>query len=155
MKPRAPIPLLSETVLFLGEIPRQTDFEQVGGGRYYQENGEEKVDRVEEDTAIAIHLRGKGLVILSGCAHSGIINTVIHAKDLTDVNQIHTVMGGFHLPTPAFDAKVEPTIKALKEIDRLYHPDPLHRPEAILQMEKAMPDRFIRNMTGTRLIFEA
>jgi 7,8-dihydropterin-6-yl-methyl-4-(beta-D-ribofuranosyl)aminobenzene 5'-phosphate synthase len=150
-----PYPLLDGLAVFLGEIPRQTEFEQGDKGRFFEENGEEKVDRVDEDTAVAIHLKNKGLIILSGCAHSGIVNTIMHAQKVTDINRIHAVMGGLHLPTPTFDNVVTPTIETLKELD----PDfivPTHCTgrKAILQIERALPGKFIMNMTGTRIIFD-
>jgi len=56
--------------LFLGEIPRRTPFEKGMPNAYYvEQDGEEKWDPIEDDTSIVAHVRGKGLVIVSGCAH--------------------------------------------------------------------------------------
>ena len=54
-------------------------------------------DPVRDDQAIVINVKGKGLIVISGCAHAGIINTVEYAKEITGVETVHAVMGGFHL----------------------------------------------------------
>ena len=153
----APSPLLDGQVLFLGEIERTTDFEK-GFPIAYRENpsGEEERDPIEDDTGIAINVRGKGLVVLSGCSHSGIVNTVTHARKVTGIEKVHAVMGGFHLAGPLFEPIIEPTTEGLRSFD----PDyviPCHCTgrKAIMHMEQAMPDRFIFNMSGTRLTFTA
>jgi 7,8-dihydropterin-6-yl-methyl-4-(beta-D-ribofuranosyl)aminobenzene 5'-phosphate synthase len=60
-----PYPLLDGTILFLGQIPRETEYEKGMPNAYFEDQGREKFDIIEDDTAIALHLKGKGLVILS------------------------------------------------------------------------------------------
>jgi len=60
-------------------------------------------DPIEDDSALVMHLQGKGLVVLSGCAHSGIINTIEYAIKITGIQKVHAVIGGFHLTGPAFE----------------------------------------------------
>ncbi len=91
---KEPYMLLNNTVLFLGEISKKTDFEKGFPRMYYDENGETKWDPIEEDSAIVANVRGKGLVILSGCAHSGIVNTVEYAREVTGIDNVFVVMGG-------------------------------------------------------------
>ena len=57
------------------------------------------------------HVRDKGLVVLSGCAHSGIINTIDHARKVTGVEKVFAGMGGFHLTGPEFSPKIRLTIR--------------------------------------------
>lgn len=152
---KSPVFLLDDTVLFLGEIPRRTDFEKGFPIAYYEEAGIENWDPIEDDTSIVMHLEGKGLVVLSGCAHAGIINTLLYAREVTGVDKIHVVMGGFHLSGPLFEGIIGKTIAKLKELQ----PDyviPCHCTgrRAILEIEKSMPDNFILNMAGTRLTFK-
>ena len=97
---KEPYPLLDGFLLFLGEIPRTTGFEKGMPNRYYEENGEEKKDHIEDDTAIVANVKGKGLVILVSCAHSGIINIVRYAREVTGIDRVFAVMGGFHLAAP-------------------------------------------------------
>jgi len=103
-----------------------------------------------------MNVKGKGLVVLSGCSHSGIINTVTYAKKITGIEKVHAVMGGFHLSGPLFEPIIEATTEAMKEIAPNYI-IPCHCTgrNAIMHIEKEMPDRFILNMSGTKLTFSA
>jgi 7,8-dihydropterin-6-yl-methyl-4-(beta-D-ribofuranosyl)aminobenzene 5'-phosphate synthase len=153
---KEPYPLLDGSILFLGEIPRTTDFEKGTPNLCYEENKEEKKDLMDDDTAIVAHVKGRGLVILSGCAHSGIINTIQYAREVTGVDAIFVVMGGFHLAGPGFDPIVEATIAALKEINPEYVvPTHCTGRNAVMQIEKQLPDKFLLNMAGTKMIFSA
>lgn len=148
--------LLGGGLLFLGEIPRRTDFEKGLPGARYEEGGAEKFDSVEDDSALVAHLKGKGLVVLSGCAHSGIVNTVAHARELTGVREVFAMMGGFHLTGVDFEPIIAPTVAAIKEINPR-HIIPTHCTgrRAAMQIEREMPDQFLLNMSGTRMVFAA
>ena len=151
-----PYSLLDNDVLFLGEIPRRTDFEKGMAVAHFLENGVEKLDPIEDDTSIVMNLKGKGLVILSGCAHSGIANTVRYAIDVTGIDQIHAVMGGFHLSGPAFEPIIGRTTEELKKFQPTYVvPTHCTGHKAIMYMEKEMPKQFLLNMSGTKLTFTA
>ena len=105
---------------------------------------------------LVFHVRGKGLVVLAGCAHSGIINTVERAREVCGVPKIHAIMGGFHLSGKFFEPIVEPTIEALKQIDPDYIlPTHCTGRNAIMKIEAAMPDKFILNMSGTKITFSS
>ena len=153
----APYPLLDGQALFLGEVERTTPFEKgLPNACRENSNGEEEWDPMEDDTGIAMHVKGKGLVVLSGCSHSGIVNTVTHARKVAGVKKVHAIMGGFHLGGPLFESIVEPTTEGL----RAFSPDyviPCHCTgrKAIMHIEKEMPDQFILNMSGTTLTFSA
>jgi len=152
----SPLTLLDDTVLFLGEIPHKTDFEKGFPIAHYQEDGQEKWDPIEDDSSIVMYLKGKGLVVLSGCAHAGIVNTVNYAREVTGIDKVHAIMGGFHLSGPLFEGIIGRTIEELKKID----PDyiiPCHCTgrKAIMEIEKAMPGKFILNMSGTKMSFAA
>jgi 7,8-dihydropterin-6-yl-methyl-4-(beta-D-ribofuranosyl)aminobenzene 5'-phosphate synthase len=149
-----PRPLLENACLFLTGIPRKTSFEKGMPDVFYLDGDEEKPDLIDDDAAMVVDVRGKGLVILSGCGHAGIINTIAFAREVTGVEKIHAVIGGFHLTGKALRHVIEPTIDALKQI----HPDyivPTHCTgrKAIADIERAMPDRFLLNMSGTTLRF--
>ncbi len=153
---REPLPLLGGEALFLGEVPRTTAFEKGVPHAFCLKDGKETWDAIEEDSSIAMLLKGKGLIVVSGCAHSGIVNTVRHAMAVTGVAKVHAVMGGFHLSGPAFEPVIAPTAEALKSIG----PDyviPCHCTgrNAIARLEQAMPGQFILNMSGTTLTFRA
>ena len=150
----SPRMLLDGCVLFLGEIPKQTEFEKGFPRMHYDENGEAKWDPIEEDTAIVASVKGKGLVILSGCAHSGIVNTVKHAQAVTGVDNVFVVMGGFHLTGADFEPIIEPTTQALKTVNPQYIvPTHCTGRKAIMHLEKEMPGQFLLNMSGTKMVF--
>jgi 7,8-dihydropterin-6-yl-methyl-4-(beta-D-ribofuranosyl)aminobenzene 5'-phosphate synthase len=155
-KSKEPVLLLNGDVLFLGEIPRRTSFEKGLPYAFYEENGQEIWDPTEDDTALAMNLGSKGLVVLSGCAHSGIINTVEYAREITGINKVHAVMGGFHLTGPAFEPIIDDTIESMKQIGPDYViPTHCTGRKAILAFEKAMPTQFLVNMSGTKMTFAA
>ena len=151
---KEPYSLLDGNVLFLGEIERKTDFEKGFPSAHFDEDGVEKWDPIEDDTSIVMHVKGKGLVVLSGCAHSGIINTVNYAKAVTGIEDVFTIMGGFHLSGPAFEPIIGRTTEELKKFN-LEYMIPVHCTgrKAIIHIEKEMPDQFILNMSGTKLTF--
>lgn len=84
---------LSEHLYFLGEIPRRKNFEALGT-KYVLEGGEE--DFIMDDSGLA-YISDKGLVIISGCAHSGICNMIEHATHVTGIQRVYAAVGGFHL----------------------------------------------------------
>ena len=146
--------LLDDSVLFLGEIPKQTEFEKGFPRMHYDEDGETKWDPIEDDSAIVANVKRKGLVILSGCAHSGIINTVKYAQDVTGVENVFVVMGGFHLTGADFEPIIKPTTEALKTFNPQYIvPAHCTGRKAVMHLEREMPDRFLLNMSGTKMIF--
>ena len=151
---KEPYPLLDRTILFLGEIPRSTDFEKGFPIAHFVENNVEKWDAIEDDTSIVMNLKGKGLVILSGCAHAGIINTILYARKVTGIEKVHAVMGGFHLSGAIFEPIIDRTAEELKKLaPRYVIPAHCTGRKAIIRIEKEMPDQFILNMAGTKLTF--
>jgi len=151
-----PATLLDGAALFLGEIPHRTDFEKGFPIAHYREKGEEKWDPIEDDTSIVMNLKNKGLIIISGCAHAGIVNTVNYAREITGMDHVHVVMGGFHLSGILFEKIIGRTVTELKKIA----PDyviPCHCTgrKAIIEFEKVMPNQFILNMAGTQMTFVA
>ncbi len=149
-----PYPLLDSTVLFLGGIPRRTDFEKGFPIAHRLEDGKEAWDAIEDDTSVVMNLKNKGLVILSGCAHAGIVNTVQYAIDVTGVASVHAIMGGFHLSGPFFEPIIDRTAAELQKFKPAYViPTHCTGRKAIMEIEKKMPEQFILNMAGTKLTF--
>jgi 7,8-dihydropterin-6-yl-methyl-4-(beta-D-ribofuranosyl)aminobenzene 5'-phosphate synthase len=153
---KEPWPLLGGDVLFLGEIPRRTPFETGLPNAYYEEGGVEKKDDIEDDTSLCMNLKGKGLIVLSGCAHAGIVNTVARAREVMGIDTVHVIMGGFHINVAPTDPLVGLTVDALRNINPRYIvPTHCTGRKSIQQIEAAMPESFILNMAGTRLTFAA
>jgi 7,8-dihydropterin-6-yl-methyl-4-(beta-D-ribofuranosyl)aminobenzene 5'-phosphate synthase len=150
----APRPLCDGSMLFLGQIPRTTAFEQGAPNLFYQSDEAEHRDTFEDDTAMVLHLKDKGLIVLSGCAHAGIVNTVARARAVTGVDKVHAVMGGFHLSGPGKEKLVGETVAAMAALAPDYViPTHCTGRNAVLAFEKAMPEKVIINMAGTRLVF--
>ena len=84
---------LNDNMVFLGEIPRKNNFEALVTTFTL---GDGSPDFVMDDSAVAIKTE-KGLIVLSGCAHAGICNTVSYAKEVCGENKVYAVLGGFHL----------------------------------------------------------
>jgi len=150
---KEPLEMIDGYGLFLGEIPRETPFETGMPLATYSDASGEHKDDIIDDSSIVFILKDKGLVILTGCAHSGIINTVHHAQKTTGIDKVHAIIGGFHLGNAPADAVLNPTIEELKKIA----PDyiiPCHCTgrTAIMAMEREFPG-FILSMSGTRFTF--
>ena len=153
---KEPWPMLGGDVLFLGEIPRLTVFETGMPNAFYEERGVEIKDMIDDDTSLVMELKGHGLIILSGCAHSGIINTVNRAREVTGIDTIHVIMGGFHINHAPSDPLVVQTVEALKRFaPRYIVPTHCTGRKSIQAIEAAMPKSFLLNMSGTRLTFVA
>jgi 7,8-dihydropterin-6-yl-methyl-4-(beta-D-ribofuranosyl)aminobenzene 5'-phosphate synthase len=111
-------------------------------------------DPISDDQALVINVKGKGLVVISGCAHAGIINTIEYAKKLTGIETVHAVIGGFHLSGPLFAPVIQPTIDAMKRISPDYVV-PMHCTgwTAVNRFFEEMPGRCILNTVGTTYVF--
>ena len=117
----APIEI-SEGISVTGPIPRHTDFEDIGGP-FFKDEACREPDELIDDQAAFVDTPD-GIVVILGCAHSGIINTLRYIKKLHPKRPIHTVIGGTHLVT-ANETRIRKTVEALREfeIQRLL---PLH-----------------------------
>ena len=142
---------ITDTIMTSGEVPMVTDFEKVSSTKIKriikQDNGE-ITDEILDDLAVFINTK-QGLVVVTGCAHRGIINTLYHAQRTTGVERIYAVFGGAHL-NESSEERIWQTIKVLKEMDiqklGLCHCTGL---PAISMMAHEFGDRFIFNNAGT------
>ena len=76
---------------------------------------------VKDDQSIAVNVKEKGLIIISACSHSGIINAINYGKFLTGFDKMFAVLVGFHLTGgKMYDEEIEPTIKELKKVNPKY-----------------------------------
>jgi 7,8-dihydropterin-6-yl-methyl-4-(beta-D-ribofuranosyl)aminobenzene 5'-phosphate synthase len=154
-KIKEPSLLASDLVLITGEVERITDFEKGFAWAEAKIDGEWKRDPFYDDQGLAVNLKDKGLVVLGGCSHAGIINTVRYAQKVTGINKVYAVMGGFHLNGPLFEPIIGPTIEEMKKIG----PDiivPMHCTgwNAINAFAQAMPNEFFLNAVGSTYLFQ-
>jgi 7,8-dihydropterin-6-yl-methyl-4-(beta-D-ribofuranosyl)aminobenzene 5'-phosphate synthase len=104
---------IADGITTTGEVPRKTAFENVRG--FWTVQDKSFVDDVMlDDQSLVIDVEGKGLVVVSGCAHSGIINTVKYAQKITGNSMVYAVLGGFHLIS-ADDKIIQATVDELEK----------------------------------------
>ena len=110
-------------------------------------------DQFRHEIATAYNLKGRGLVVLTSCSHRGVANAIKSAQAASGVEQVHAVIGGFHL-APHKEDYVHETVAALKGLNTKYGV-PLHcTGEAFYEIaQREMPERLLRSYTGTRFVF--
>lgn len=142
--------------LILGEVKRVTEFEKGFPWAEAEIGGNWVKDPFPDDRGIAVQIKNKGLVVIGGCSHAGIINTVKHAQKIAGTQKVHAVLGGFHLTGPLFDPIIKPTIEEMKKIAPDYIV-PTHCTgwKAINEFAGAMPDQFQLNSVGTTYVFQS
>ena len=139
---------IAKGIITTGEVPRVTSFEKVTGfWEIYKENFVDS--KMIDDQSFVIDVEGKGLVVLSGCAHSGIINTVKYSQKITGTSKVYAVFGGFHL-IGSNENKIQTTIDELKALDPVVVA-PCHCTgrTAIKKFSEEFKDRFVSVHTGT------
>jgi 7,8-dihydropterin-6-yl-methyl-4-(beta-D-ribofuranosyl)aminobenzene 5'-phosphate synthase len=145
------------SLLITGQIPRETNFEKGFPFQYIENPDENSLSHdplVNDDQAIVVNIRNKGLVILSGCSHAGIINTTNYAKRLTGISRIHAIIGGFHLSGgKLYEDAIDPTIEEMQNADPEWIV-PCHCTgwKAVNRIINSMPEKFIQTSVGT--VFE-
>jgi 7,8-dihydropterin-6-yl-methyl-4-(beta-D-ribofuranosyl)aminobenzene 5'-phosphate synthase len=147
---KQPFLLPGDRVLVTGEIPRETSFEKGYLGHKAFVKGVWQADPwIWDDQAIVVNVRGKGLVVLSGCAHAGIINTVAYAQEIMKNTQVYAVIGGFHLAGKENESRIERTVEELKRIGpKLIVPSHCTGWRGMFAIANAMPSAFVWNSVG-------
>jgi 7,8-dihydropterin-6-yl-methyl-4-(beta-D-ribofuranosyl)aminobenzene 5'-phosphate synthase len=110
-------------------------------------------DDFQHELATCFNVKNRGLVVITACSHRGVVNSVKRAVDVSGIDKVHAVIGGFHLAPQKADY-VRETVAALKEIN----PDvviPMHcTGETFIDtVQKEMPEKFIRSYAGSLYIF--
>jgi 7,8-dihydropterin-6-yl-methyl-4-(beta-D-ribofuranosyl)aminobenzene 5'-phosphate synthase len=144
--------LLDGGLLVTGEVDRTTEFERGFPIHQALRDGEWQPDPlILDDQAAVVNVRDKGLVILTGCGHSGIVNIVRYARKLTGVERVYAVIGGFHLNGPLFEPIIPATCEALAELaPEVIVPAHCTGYRATHALAATFPDAFIQNSVGTR-----
>jgi 7,8-dihydropterin-6-yl-methyl-4-(beta-D-ribofuranosyl)aminobenzene 5'-phosphate synthase len=154
MKVKDPTPIIPGAYL-PGKIEQVTDYEQIAPSFLAKHGSEFVQETFPGEQAVILNAKGKGLVVLSSCAHRGIVNTVKHAQKMTGIEKVHAIIGGCHL----INAKPEVILKTVADIKAI-NPDyiaPTHCTgfEAISAFAREMPDKFILNTAGTKYVIGA
>lgn len=149
--------VLEGVVLVTGQVARTNDFETGWPAHHAERDGRLEPDPlVCDDQGLVIHLRGKGLVVLSGCAHAGIVNTVAHAQRLTGVERVHAVLGGFHLGPTFFQGRIGPVVDALARLEpAVIAPAHCTGYRAAFAFNQRLPGAYLHSTVGTRVTLSA
>jgi 7,8-dihydropterin-6-yl-methyl-4-(beta-D-ribofuranosyl)aminobenzene 5'-phosphate synthase len=143
---------LAENLTTIGEVPMVTDFEVAEPAFHVQEGDGLRHDTLPDDLALAVET-DKGLVVVLGCAHRGMINTILRAREITGEMRVHAVLGGTHL-YPKNRDQVFRTIKALKDLGvgriGVSHCTGV---TAAMELSSAFGDQFFFNNSGNRVVF--
>jgi len=143
--------MLSETVGLTGPVPRLTGYEDTGGA-FYLDPECTRPDLIEDDQALWIQTN-QGLIVLLGCAHAGVVNTLNYVRSITRGRPVHTVIGGMHL-LDADVQRIERTFTCFRELE-IRQLGPAHctgiMPTARLRTES--PDRCVVCRVGSSLAF--
>jgi 7,8-dihydropterin-6-yl-methyl-4-(beta-D-ribofuranosyl)aminobenzene 5'-phosphate synthase len=144
---------INNRICTTGEIPLETAYERVDPELYVRDERGVRPDPMADDLALIIRT-DLGLVVILGCGHRGVINTLLRAKSVANEDRIHTVIGGTHL-MKASEAQLEATIKGFRALDvaRIGVSHCTGLPAAV-KLSKAFGDQFFFNNAGTRITIE-
>lgn len=153
---RGPSLLLDDTVLITGQVERVTDFEP---GFPVQQalnaaGAWEPDVWVWDDQAVVCHVKDKGLLVLTSCSHSGVINVLLHARRITGVDQVYGLVGGMHLTGALMEPRIPRTLAELANIaPQVVVPGHCTGWKATHELARQMPAAYIQSSVGTRLHF--
>ena len=144
---------LTEEIVVSGEVPMKSEFESVAPICFLKRNGRYVSSPEVDDQALFLKT-DKGLLIISGCAHRGIINIIMHARALTGMDKVFMVIGGTHLLNTSREKQAE-TMEALKTfgVEKIGVSHCTGMKPASYLSEQLGSERFFFNNAGTRITF--
>lgn len=142
-----------DLILLAGQVERVTEFEKGTPNMEAFIDDAWVQDPFLDDQAIAVNLKNKGLVVMGGCSHAGIVNTVMHLRKVSQIETVHAILGGFHLSGASKDL-IDPTVAAIKQMAP-QSVVPMHCTgwSAINSFADQIPEAFVLNSVGTTYIF--
>jgi len=108
---------IADGIMTTGVVPRTNEYEKLTGRLRKittMKDGVETIDHIEDDLSVSFHMKDDSVVILTGCCHSGIVNTVDHVVSLTGSSSVIGIVGGLHLHD-ASKTRLEKTVESLKK----------------------------------------
>jgi len=144
--------LVLDQALLTGTVERTTAYEKPLPSFRRKVGDQEEQDLFPDEQALVAVVEGRGLVVIGGCSHPGIVNMVKYAQKLTGVQQVSLIIGGFHL-TPGGDELIQHTIEGLKELN----PDLIMAGhctgfKALTKLAAAFPENFMVSCVGTKVM---
>jgi 7,8-dihydropterin-6-yl-methyl-4-(beta-D-ribofuranosyl)aminobenzene 5'-phosphate synthase len=148
---RGPV-LVQDLALLTGTVEATTPYETPLPGAKRVVNGVEEHDIFTDEQALVMNVKDKGLVVIGGCCHPGVVNMVKYAQKLTGVSKVAAILGGFHL-TAGGDNLIRETIQGLKELDpKIILAGHCTGFKALTQLALNFPDTFMVSCVGTKLM---
>jgi 7,8-dihydropterin-6-yl-methyl-4-(beta-D-ribofuranosyl)aminobenzene 5'-phosphate synthase len=144
--------LILGQALLSGTVETTTSYEKPLPSFRRKVGGQEEQDLFPDEQAFIAYVEGRGLVVIGGCSHPGIINIVKYAQKLTGVQKVSLVIGGFHL-TPHGDEVIQSTLGGLKELNpELIMAGHCTGFRALTKLAAAFPDNFMVSCVGTKVM---
>ncbi|GAC1610626.1 MAG: MBL fold metallo-hydrolase [Mycobacteriales bacterium] len=147
--------LLDSSVLITGEVPRVSGYEPGFPVQQAWLGGHWEPDPlVLDDQALIVNVRDKGLIVITGCGHAGVVNIGRYATQLTGDQPLHALMGGFHLNGPLFEPLIPQVLTDLAALaPAVLIPAHCTGWRAQHAMAATFGEAFIPNAVGSRFIF--
>jgi 7,8-dihydropterin-6-yl-methyl-4-(beta-D-ribofuranosyl)aminobenzene 5'-phosphate synthase len=152
---QGPALLVDGTLLISGQIERVTDFEK-GFPIHYRRRGHdwEPDFMVWDDQCVMVNVRGEGLVVISACSHSGVINTLLNARRLGGEARILAFIGGWHLSPASMWPVLDRTVAEFTKLGVRYTvPGHCTGWRANAELSRLLPEGFIQSSVGTIVRF--
>ncbi len=143
---------IAEVLTVTGGVPRKTDFEDSGGAFYIDSDCREK-DIIADDQSLFFESKD-GIVVILGCCHSGIVNTLEYISGLCGCDKIYAVIGGMHL-LQAKDKRLEKTVEVFKKYDvQMIGPAHCTGMKAVAKFWNALNGKCVECNVGSKFEFE-
>jgi 7,8-dihydropterin-6-yl-methyl-4-(beta-D-ribofuranosyl)aminobenzene 5'-phosphate synthase len=115
---KSPTLIAQGTIAVTGKVERTTNFEQGMPNAYVQVDGHPQKYLIADDQSLIVQLKNERLVLITGCCHAGIINTIRFARQVTGIDKVYGVLEGLRLSGAFFEAVIDKTVADLKKFDR-------------------------------------
>jgi len=152
---RGPTLLIDNCVLVTGQVERTTGYEPGFPPQHAHSDGGWQPDpMVWDDQAVVVNVKDKGLLVLSGCGHAGMVNILRYARKLTGVEKVHGFVGGMHLTGALFEKIIPPTIEELTSM-AIGTVVPCHCSgwKAQQELARRLPDAYVQSSVGSTIRF--
>ena len=149
--------VLDNMFLISGYIPGVTPYEMglLNGLQYHAETGKwEKDTEIADERFLMVNVKGKGIILFTGCSHRGVVNASRESVNLLGGEvPLHAIVGGYHLAAND-DVKVKDTVRDLKALDpKVLLPGHCSGWRVKFEIERQMPGRLVPCSVGYRLMF--
>jgi 7,8-dihydropterin-6-yl-methyl-4-(beta-D-ribofuranosyl)aminobenzene 5'-phosphate synthase len=144
--------LVLDQALLTGTVEAVTPYEKPLPNFKRKIKDQEEQDPFSDEQALVLHVEGRGLVVIGGCSHPGIVNMVKYAQKLTGVQKVTLILGGFHLTAHGEEA-IQNTIRGLQELNpELIMAGHCTGFRALTKLAAAFPDNFMVSCVGTKVL---